>query len=464
MNTRNFQTFSELEAASTEPAPCSGEVAPFTNPPGEFIDRVSTDILPKRRTRGVAAFCRLPNSVARDKRLSPPALVLVAYRSTYIGNFALNENALLRVPIVSGLGRDAIRQGIGEASEAGYLDRRQTRPMADGQFGRAIEWLTLPPCGASGKAGRMLRREWFDGTVSVDAMAAYLFARAGTGEGPSLYTTEVMDRFGWSRPTAGKVLKELIKFALLAKQEVRATNGRKVSGGVSYRPLAPALWAKRTSVKKPGDGAPGNGMAGHLLTCPPHALPKKGAPSSLTAKEAGQYSSQASPCEPPCEVSFEGEGTALEWAFDQPNLLGWLGDDERAWVHDLEKISDELVARVANAMSDGDLVRHIKTATKGRVSTAILTPAGLQAVRYLAAMVLGEAIEAEQNSTQAPLEALVVVLNGIFDRVGACCDVWLNSLKLIGDRIISSVDSGNSVPERLYARDTSSEFFIKRDH
>ena len=54
----------------------------------------------------------------------------------------------------------------------------------------------LPP---SANGYRHVRREWFDGKLSLNALATYLYIRAGTGKGPLTYAREVAERFGWSR-------------------------------------------------------------------------------------------------------------------------------------------------------------------------------------------------------------------------------------------------------------------------
>jgi len=187
------------------------------------------------------AFVRLPNAVARDKCLSAAALVLLGYRATFAGNFAVSSAMLAKNPIVRGpgFGRDVIARGIGSIVDAGYLRRWQPSSTGDRSFGPCMERLTLPPCGASGKAGRMVLRKWFDAKLSLQEMAAYLFVRAGTGRGRGVYARELAERFGWSRPTAAKVNRALIEFGLLAKRETR-TAGRIF--GITYEALEPALW------------------------------------------------------------------------------------------------------------------------------------------------------------------------------------------------------------------------------
>jgi len=238
------------------------------------------------RPQPKAAWARLPNEVARDKRLSDAGLVRTAYRATFAGTYALNATALLRKPIVcgAGFGRDVIERATAESVDCGYLERWQPRRAVGKTFDRAIEKLTLPPCGASGKAGRMVYRKWFDATLSVHEMAAYLYLRAGTGRGPGTYAAELAERFGWSRPTATKVIKALMGLGLLAKCEMRAANGQ--VRGISYHALPPVLWQAEPLSKNRGTVRQGAVFQGAYLDNPLHELTWLGrngglAPTSL---------------------------------------------------------------------------------------------------------------------------------------------------------------------------------------
>src|SRR5262249_39143586 len=141
-------------------------------------------------------------------------------------------------------GRDVLERANRELCAAGYKKRWQP-PSATGTFTKVIETLTLPPCGATGKAGRITFRKWFDGKLSINEMAAYLFLRAGTGRGPTTYTNELAETYGWSRPTTRKVISALVRFGLLAKHETRNAHGQIKS--VGYRALPPVLWQKAPS-------------------------------------------------------------------------------------------------------------------------------------------------------------------------------------------------------------------------
>jgi hypothetical protein len=165
--------------------------------------------LPHLRAQG--DWGRLPNAVVRDEVLDAASLVMLGYRATFGGEYALNVAALLAKPIVrAGLSRHVIKRGIANYVAAGYVKRWQPPSRGRKSFSFACEKLTLPPCGASGKAYRVVFRELFDGTLSAKEIAAYLYLRAGTGRGPYLYSRELGERFGWSRQTVSKVLNALV--------------------------------------------------------------------------------------------------------------------------------------------------------------------------------------------------------------------------------------------------------------
>src|SRR5262245_24906531 len=92
------------------------------------------------------AWARLPNWVVDDRRLGEAALVLLAYRATFVGAYALCVVVLLAQRLVlSGFGRDVIERAIRELVAAGYLDR-QALPQGQGTYGKVREKLLLPPC------------------------------------------------------------------------------------------------------------------------------------------------------------------------------------------------------------------------------------------------------------------------------------------------------------------------------
>ena len=144
-------------------------------------------------------------------------------------------------------------------------------------------------------------------------------------------------------------------------------------------------------------------------------------------------------------------------AFADPNLLGWLREYSPL-CDDAEKFTQ----RIEVLLSDAELRSRLRRATQGRLSTVMLTGPGLYAVRYLAAIVLeGSNIEGHEYCDAS--EALVIVLNAISDRVGKDGDCWLNSLKLVGQRICAPIFAGMGPSDRPYADSSYPTLSIVRD-
>jgi hypothetical protein len=222
------------------------------------------------------AFNReFPNTVARNLQLSAAGLVYIAYRSTFVGDYVLDpETIAKRKPVRKGLGKNAAKAALAEAKGIGYLKRWQP-PGAPGSFSRVREQVCLPK--AAGKQVRYVSQAWFDGTIDVKEMAALLFLRAGTGKSQDTYRRELEERFGWSPPTAARVINGLMERGLLGKVIKRRPDGTHISITYSVPQLAADRLApsvrvnatvkksddgKTATIKKPGNGKPGNGKPG----------------------------------------------------------------------------------------------------------------------------------------------------------------------------------------------------------
>ena len=387
-----------------------------------------------------AAWGRLPNEVARDNRLNEQALVVLAYETTHTGDYVLNERALRHRPIIRGrgLGINNIRRANADIVRAGYKQRWQAPGHAPGQFGRCAERLTLPPCGASGRAGRIVRREWFDARFTLNGLAALIFLRAGTGR-PAAFLRELQARFGWCRQTAADAVAELCAMGVLERVEVRAADG--TFKATIYRPLKvkTAAFERAKPLRKnraTENGATENRATNEHYVDHPHELSSKEPP--LRTPNRGNYAPAAQeavgPLPSPCDEKLE------EAAEASPVLLGWrwpCDDDDAKMVEALfDGCDDEIgaMAEMAEIAPDHTLGSQIWAATKGRVAREILLPPGLYAVRRLAAALVTEEKE--------PAEALVAVLKAMWVRVGSRPGAWLNSLALIGKRMAAEADGG----------------------
>jgi hypothetical protein len=389
------------------------------------------EALPDAKTS--RAFCKLfPNSVARNKKVTPELLVILANRATYVGTYVSNERSQQHLVRGVGLGKNVARRAFSLGKQLGLLQRWQLPGVSKGEFGKLREKLTLPTCGKSGRAGRTVRRVWFGSSpdnLTVKEMAALLFMRAGTGKGSHVYAREVQTRFGWSRPTTADVIAALVK-----KRLVHKTAGRTAEGRFSdARYVVPQLSAEKLAasaihVKKPGNGLPGNATAGNLRTSlPPDVLPSE---EPLYRTHRGKYPIPASP-----EIGATASDDELHVeACASSVLLGWVFSDELLSERPEWSVAAETLAAVHKVAPDAELRVCLLAAAGRRIASEILSPAGLHAVRWLAATRCRVASEAGENGVE-PADAIESIVDAIWYRIGACPGEWLNSLALIGKRL-----------------------------
>ena len=391
----------------------------------------SSCVVQQKRSRDRRAFQRrFPNAVARDMRLSEPALVILAYRSTFVGVYALSVTALIRGQIVHGrgLGRDVIERAIHELVAASYLERNQPVRQPGGPFRRVEEEIRLPSSGASGNAARVVRKSWFDGSLTLKELAALLFLRAGLPNRAEVFPREIAERFGWSIPTVNVVINALVQRKLVIQTRRRRPDGTFTA--TTYRVVSrvPALLPPaQSTATKPGPGKPGNGKSGNLQKdIPPHVLEpaarenplQTGGPGTHVHRDKRDGRSPSSSLE-----EIESEAFGFE-------LLGWIDDYEKECHTSLQDLFDpDLFDELVETVSDSWLHAALSDATRKRISPKIFSPAGLYAVRWLAACM---------HDTDDPLDTL---LRRISTRIGKRPGAWLNSLALIGKGVVHSASS-----------------------
>lgn len=396
------------------------------------------------------AYGKLPNSIARNPDVSPALLAIIGYRLTFTGDYGLSEQQICNgavghrgSPIASrGLSRDTFRRAVREGQALCLLERRQQAKHGT-RFGYARDRVILPYDGGY----KHVRRQWFDGRLSVSALAAYLFIRAGTGKGAFTYTREVAERFGWSRPTAAAAIDELRHAEMVQRHARRNASGK--FDGVCYDAarLAPPSSSTASSARSadplstgPVTGFTGDGHNGstpkkisyhELQKNPVHTIQKSYA---SPGGDAGKDSCLLT------HFEFERDDIESE-AFASPNLLGWLDglDKDHPARKGFADIETEAVDKILAAVTAAILTHDLRTATGRRLNTELLHPSGLYAVCYLAAGVRG------WDAALTPVDALSVVLAAIAERIGSR-GAWLNSLSVVAQRLAESrslsVDAG----------------------
>jgi hypothetical protein len=382
-------------------------------------------------------FRIFPNSLARDAEINCSLLVYLAYRATFVGPYVSREGCLKYI-VSRGFGKNAARVVISEANRRGLIERKQKNH--GGEFGPLHETLHLPPCGASGRAGRIVFRGWFDGTLTVNEMAGLLFLRAGTSKGRAS-PRELAERFGWTEQKARKVIASLERRGLVDRIKTRrAANGRyqataytvpRLSGSALRRSETGAS-GDSDHVKSAGNGSAGNGNAGNIHTLnPSYSLPSEETPKHTRGHCIASASRQQMTC--------ESDADAEEQAWASRKLLAWVGDDTRSEFLRTEEVDGDILDDVTAAASDASLRDALRQATGGRIGPELLSAGGLYAVRWLAAKLVEQ--DAHEPEPIEPVEALLRILRAIQMRIGNRGE-RLNSLALIGRRIAGAAYYG----------------------
>ena len=183
--------------------------------------------------------------------------------------------------------------------------------------------------------------------------------------------------------------------------------------------LAATELGPSTSDQKPAVGLPAGAEAGAILTSGSPDVSPFGEEASRTSEHYPSTASRSTGAPAPDDV-------VCEEALCSRVLLGW-ADGER--LNELPDVDVDAVAEMKVFADDDTLRGWVLQATEERVAPAIVTSAGLYAVRHLAATLLVD------DDSLAPADALISLLNAIYDRVGSRPRQWLNSLALIGKRI-----------------------------
>jgi hypothetical protein len=152
-------------------------------------------------------YCAVPNSLIRNGEVPAEVLAFVAWRGTFVGNYASSElitvrrdakkeaarRARTKIKPPFKISREGYYETLQQSQKLGLIERKQADVRARSgdddedaprrsKFGRAIERLFLPEIGADGFT--LVYRDEFDGTLTAKEMGAYLCVLAGTGKGP----------------------------------------------------------------------------------------------------------------------------------------------------------------------------------------------------------------------------------------------------------------------------------------
>lgn len=423
-------------------------IAKFGDRPGAvvLVDEAAAPVEADRPAKARGAFTRFPNAVARDRAVEPETLVYSAWRATFaddMSTFKSDEAAIVKAKIVSdGFGKNVVRRAIASACSLGFqlAEERQgprgpilARPQknVNGCFEKVEETFGFPP---SPDGFSIVYRNWFDGTLSLKAMAVRILLNAGIGKGPWVYAREVAARFDWKVETATKYLNELHAQGLVIIDRPRGKKGR--FDGVRYRLGRPAKSGKFTATRNPGTGNPGTGKSGSVEKERKTAL-NGGLPSTDDEEKREVLLSDRQKCLPD-DPRKPWEGVEFKWSaiadHSVEELLSELETYEYGAGERIEEAVDaEHLDAIDEVIDDDTLAVAISQATEQRINQDMLSDEGLDTARWLAAALMAHSADTDYALTAA--EAIDHLLDALSIRIGGRPGEWLNSWSLIGRRL-----------------------------
>lgn len=360
--------------------------------------------------------------------------VVFAFRTTIGGRWALRVEGKKYYGLRSslGLGRDAAYEALNNYRQY----RNITRPRDERN--RFLECADDAPQRPPRETSFKVWRQWFNGTVSAHAYFLLLLIAALCQQHGRAYVRELKDLSRFARDRIKSCLKDL-----------ETNNYIERIADDEYRIMRVDLAEEKAGTGKPGTGKPGTGdgrkagtgISGTILRKTLHGL------SPISGDEPRPWDSKWMPSSPKGDEGGAGEETSL-WkvALNERDLAGWMY--ELVLNSDAVFPTHEDMAAIRDAMSEDELLQHFREATRGRAASPLTSRAGLEVVRALAAKVLESGSASEISSTLEPRVALGIVLQAIWDRIGARGE-GMSSFKVVGSRII----------HRLYENDCVSRFF-----
>jgi hypothetical protein len=267
---------------------------------------------------------------------------------------------------------------------------------------------------------RLLRSELANATVNRSMLIAFI-PTVNLSPDP-MPPTDATRRFGVTSPmTIRNLWREAVRSGAIEKAELangKIMVGRRGYDGFAKNVVARNVLAKNVSTHNNRECNTGNENPSQ--------------PQENHYSDRARHDQEATP-------SMANEDDTEQEARTSPHLLSWAYPDEANSI--VEQFLDGAyycdIDEIAAMMPDSELRSAIETATDGRVHPVIVAPAGLYAVRILAACLLA------RGDPEDRLQPLQAVLAAIRRRIGDRPGQWLNSLELIGMRLAGQVSTGD---------------------
>lgn len=387
----------------------------------------------------------LPNALAEDPQLGPVAVLLGAYRASIGSTFSLNKTDCRKR---FGIGERSFDDGIAALKREGWMARTQPRKGFRRQY--AKDRLVIKPGGRPGYTiCKVDDFAWFEDINSQpekrEAAKAFgvLFWMRAQAPGVRVSTTRVSWRFVWTGKTATKHLEWLASRRLInelqrARNEPRVftAHGATTAQINEVGNIEGALF-EGTQVRNSG-GA-------HL----DYGTETNNTPTLKPIEDPSTHStSECNPVEEfdPFEWLYNtrhGEYGRANYIFDY--ILSTIQCDH-------ENPDENGTAKwIADWWENSKTILRLRKATRNRINTRLLSPKGLEGMRFLIALVAHSS--APVAVTYA--EAFEFIMRTIDSRIGTHAEKpWLNCWSLIAMDIGRNCIDGSA--------DISPTFNLKR--
>lgn len=363
------------------------------------------------------AFGRFPNGVAFSETLSLRGKVVYAFRATFAPPFHLRERAR-KYGVMSicsrGMGKNNAREAIADFRR--YISENQPRNNRC-EFQAHSDMIVRPTRDFS-----IVQRKWFDGRLTLDQLAVLIIAEALMSRFGHVYVREIAAHLPFPIRRIERNFGVLLRLGLVERAREQSDDCYRV------RPL-------ENIRQKQGNGKAVNGNPGTIpKTTPLH-------PS---------YSLDQPNCFAPGSAKRGREDFLLD-AHQDHRLLGWKSDLDKA-VNDVLDDAEGHVDAIRAILGDETLRKLVIRATDGRYAPRLTSLPGLEAIRYLAAARCNS-IASEEDERAAAAWSVGVVLQALHDRIGSRPGEWINSLQVIGKRMVARFYHDPEC-DRFYRSDT----------
>jgi hypothetical protein len=365
----------------------------------------------RKDNRASKAYGRLPINIRNDRDISAGALVTLAYRTTFTGAYQLRPELLEGIvgdkpgrngsasTKRNGLGRNAVYGYLRELKTRGYMRRHRKGARVFDELGFT-----------AGDRTPQIKRCWFDGSLSLNALAAFIWLKVNPGK----FARELATRFGWSRKTAQQALNELSRkgWIKVPRQE---------------RGIAGQFAATRYTALSETDRST---LAGRQLTVGKFAadIQKTNPVTELTSLDTLHKTPVNNDLLTGCPMML------FETTFINDRLLGWLVDGDPYFQSLHDDVTDEDRYAVLSITTLQEVFEQVRVATARQIASDIAGLPLAAAVVELAATLLASDYH---DDICDPAAAIDTVLVDIERRIGQEGD-WLTSLELIGKRVLGA--------------------------